>query len=119
MPSLPCAGDDWRSASDRIERCGSIRLENSVAVASRSGGISGKTAATCSLQTMASVAKSQTKAAWPSEARIAEAGGRTGVTRAPIPKFARYCGELQCELRNQRSSSKLITSARFGTGLQL
>src|SRR5581483_11654465 len=26
---------------------------------------------------------------------------------APIPKFASYCGDLSCELRNQRSSSNL------------
>ena len=66
------------SASERTERCGSIRFENSAPLARRSRGISGKTAATCSLQTRLSVAISQTKAAWPSEARMAEAGGRTG-----------------------------------------
>src|SRR5579864_5960695 len=66
------------SASARTERCGSIRFENSAPLANRSGGISGKTVATCSLQTSLSAAISQTKAAWPSEARMAEAGGRTG-----------------------------------------
>src|SRR5690348_13304236 len=29
-------------------------------------------------------------------------------TRAPIPKFAWYRGNLRCELRNQRSSSNIL-----------
>ena len=37
-------GGEWPSASDRIERVGSISLENSAPLASDSAGISGKTA---------------------------------------------------------------------------
>ena len=42
----PCAGGEWPSASDRIERTGSISFENSAPLASDAAGISGKTAAT-------------------------------------------------------------------------
>jgi hypothetical protein len=43
-PSRP--GGEWPSASDRIERTGSISLENSAPLASAAAGMSGKTAAT-------------------------------------------------------------------------
>ena len=33
---------------------------------------------------------------------------------APIPKFASFRGGLFCELRNQRSTSKILILVRFG-----
>src|SRR6266849_9704458 len=70
------------SASDRIERSGSISLENSMRLASDAAGISGKTAVALSLQIIVSVAMSHTKAAWPSEARMVETCGKAAVTIA-------------------------------------
>jgi len=70
------------SASDRTERSGSISLENSAPLASDAAGISGKTAPALSLQTIASVAMSHRKAAWPSEARMVETAGKAAVTIA-------------------------------------
>src|SRR5579863_8298033 len=61
-----------------MEREGSIRPENSAPLASRWSGMSGKTAATSSLQTISSVTRSQIKAAWPSEARMVDSWGTTG-----------------------------------------
>ena len=75
-------GEEWPSASERTPRAGSINFENSAPLASNSTGISGKTAVSCSLQTIASVAISHTKAAWPSEARMVEAFGSADVTIA-------------------------------------
>jgi len=81
---VPWAGGEKLSASLRIERCGSISFANSVAVASDSGAMSGNTAPIGSLQSIASVAMSQTKAACPREARMDEIGGGAGVTFASI-----------------------------------
>ena len=69
------AGGACDSASVRIEREGSISFANSLALASASVGISANTEAALSLQTMVSPATSQTKAAWPSEARMSCACG--------------------------------------------
>jgi hypothetical protein len=38
---------------------------------------------------------------------------RSELTRAPIPKFAWYRGNLRCELRNQRSSSNYCFQCGF------
>jgi hypothetical protein len=35
------------------------------------------------------------------------------VTSAPIPKFASYCGESDCELRNQRSTGNSMILVRL------
>ena len=43
----------------------------------------------------------------------ADENARSELTRAPIPKFAWYRGNLRCELRNQRSSSNLLFPARL------
>ncbi len=67
---------------DLIERSGSISLENSAPLASDAAGMPGKTALALSLQVIASVGMSHTKAAWPSEARMVEACGKAAVTIA-------------------------------------
>src|SRR5882724_2181947 len=95
-PSPPYAGGEWPSASVRTERKGSIRFENPAPLASCSIGMSGKTEVTWSLQTISSVATSHTKAAWPSEARMAEAGGGTDV------KFASFWDKV---LRDSQASN--------------
>src|SRR5665213_2243927 len=63
------ASGDAASASERIDRTGSISLENSVPLASAAAGMSGKTELGWSLHAITSAAMSHTKAAWPSDAR--------------------------------------------------
>ena len=58
------------------------------AAGERVGGISENTEAACSLQAIASVAISQTKAAWPSEARMVDACGGASVTVASFRDIA-------------------------------
>src|ERR1700742_653306 len=67
-----------------MERFGSITLANSAPLASASAGMSANTAPAWSLQTIVSVARSQTKAAWPRQARMVEVCGSTAV------KFASF-----------------------------
>jgi hypothetical protein len=57
-------------------------LENSAPLASDDAGIPVKTEAAFSLQVIASVTMSHTKAVWLSEARMAEACGTAAVTIA-------------------------------------
>jgi len=71
-------------------RVGSISLANSVALASVSGGMSVKTAPALSLQAMVSAARSQTKAACPSEARMLETCGTAGIG---LPRFGTPPGD--------------------------
>src|SRR5271155_3306540 len=37
---------------------------------------------------------------------------------APIPNFARGCGPLSCELRNQRNTGKLMIPVRFSRSVR-
>jgi hypothetical protein len=72
----------------RTECSGSISFANSAPLASAGAGISANTEGALSLQAIASVAMSQTKAAWPSEARMVETGGITEVKIASFQDTA-------------------------------